>query len=133
MLRVARCLPNVCVLQRLLFHGLSLAGSQKCAWAAPRVCAPFASALSWGRAARCSPVPTRPLLPRLQYAYMGRPQSFWDWFFRDFGKPGATSEGAGAGGPVGRYLSLAGLRVPLQRANAACSACCPGRVPPCWP
>lgn len=30
--------------------------------------------------------------PPLQYAYMGRPQSFWDWFFRDFGKPGATSE-----------------------------------------
>lgn len=93
-----------------------------CHWLALRsvrgllpLCAPFASALSWGRAARCSPVPTRPLLPRLQYAYMGRPQSFWDWFFRDFGKPGATSEGAGAGGPVGRYLSLAGLRAASAR------------------
>lgn len=50
-----------------------------------------------GGALRRSVSPPVPLLcPAPQYAYMGRPQSFWDWFFRDFGKPGATSEDSGA-------------------------------------
>ncbi|KAL4451756.1 hypothetical protein ABPG75_007418 [Micractinium tetrahymenae] len=59
-----------------------------------------------------------------EYAYMGRPQSFWDWFFRDFGKPGATSERGSRGTISSGSSGLEGSRqADAQSCVAGCTFC----------